>query len=564
MMWFKKIFAALTRGERLIFLAAWAGAIISFVVLMGILFTSVTTAVPAVGGEYAEGMVGQPEYVNPVIAASQTDLDLVKMVYSNIDDIADSIDVSTDTRTWTVHLKDGLTWQDGQKLTSDDVVFTVQSIQDPDAHSPLYAAWQGVAVSRVSELEVQFTLVNPYAFFADDLADLYILPKHLFADAPPGNWHLSDYNLKPVGSGPYKFVSYEKNSDGFISGYNLQAWNGNGAQPLIQNFDFQFFNDENTLVSSFNDGQIDGFGDASPEDISEIARPYDTFAWRTSGYYAVFFDTSQNIALQDPAVRLALSAALDRSNIVAQVFDGNAAPDFGPIPPGAAYFAPSAVASSSSLAPSLDFASTTLTNAGWVFPSASASSTASGTPSEFRAKTMNGVSIPLVVNLTVPQIDFLAKTATLLQSAWQSIGVQVNIMPDSADDIASQTIKNRNYESLLFGNVLGPSSDLYSFWDSSQRFDPGLNLAIYSNPKVDAAIQDAREQTSSTIITSDMATAQADIVNDNPAIFLYSPDYVYVTNKNVQGISTSTLLSDPSDRLIEVPAWYLETARVLK
>lgn len=532
---------------------------------MGILFTSITKAVPAAGGEYVEGMIGQPEYVNPVIASSQTDLDLVKMVYSNLNDVADSIAVSSDTRTWTVHLKDGLTWQDGQKLTSDDVVFTVQSIQNPDAHSPLNASWQGVAVSRMSELEVQFTLVNPYAFFADNLANLYIVPKHLFADTPPGNWHLSDYNLKPIGSGPYKFSSYEKNSDGFISGYNLEAWNGNGDKPLIQNFNFQFLTDENALVGAFNSGQIDAFGNASPEDISQIERPYDSFAWHTSGYYAVFFNESKNLALQDPAVRLALASSLDRSDMVNKALNGNGLPDVGPIPPGAVNFAQVAATSS------MDAASTTLTKAGWIFPDASTIALASGTAAtttgvspQFRSKTVKGAVIPLVVNLTVPQIDFLAKTAALLQSTWQSIGVQVNIMPDSADDIANQTIKNRNYEALLFGNVLGPSSDLYSFWDSSQRFYPGLNLAIYSNQKADAAIEAARQQTSSTVIAADMATAQNDIVNDNPAVFLYSPDYVYVTNKNVQGIATGTLLSDPSNRFRGVLAWYLNTARVLK
>jgi len=168
------------------------------------------------------------------------------------------------------------------------------------------------------------------------------------------------------------------------------------------------------------------------------------------------------------------------------------------------------------------------------------------------------------VNLTVPQIDFLAKTAAAIQSAWQAIGVQVNIMPDSPSDIASQVIKNRNYEALLFGNVLGPSSDLYSFWDSSQRFYPGLNLAIYSNKDVDADIEHARQETSSTKIIADMADAQSKIGGDNPATFLYSPDYVYVTNKNVQGIEASKLLSDASDRFREVPSWYLNTARVLK
>lgn len=573
MTWFKKIFAALTRGERTVFLVALAGALVSFVVTGGILFMKATKAVPAPGGEFTEGMMGQPEYVNPVIAASQTDLDLVKMIYSNLNDVADSIDVSSDTRTWTVHLKNGILWQDGQKLTSDDVVFTVQSIQNEDAHSPLYASWQGVAVNRVSELEVQFTLVNPYAFFADDLASLYIVPKHLFADTPPGNWHLSDYNLKPIGSGPYKFSSYEKSSDGFISGYNLETWNGNGARPLIQNFNFQFVTSENALIADFNNGQIDAFGNVSPEDISQIKRPHDSFAWHTAGYYAVFFNQSKNIALQDPAVRLALSASLDRGDVVSQVFDGRALPAIGPIPPDAAFFTPVAVTSS------LDFASATLTKAGWVFPNVSSSgdtgdsnaasssenTNSTGTPSPlFRSKTMKGAPIPLVVNLTVPQIDFLAKTAEFLQSAWQSIGVQVNIMPDSADDIVNQTIKNRDYEALLFGNVLGPSSDLYSFWDSSQRFYPGLNLAVYSNKSVDAAIEDARQQTSSTRIMSDMATAQTGIVSDNPAIFLYSPDYVYVTNKNVQGVATGTLLSDPSDRFREVLTWYLDTARVLK
>ena len=205
-MWFKKIFAALTKKERITFVLALAGTVVSFAVVMGLVIAQTTKAVPAAGGEFTEGMLGQPEYINPVIASSQTDLDLVKMVYSNLQDISDNITPSADLKTWDVRLKQGLTWQDGTQLTSDDVVFTVQSIQNPDADSPLFQSWQGVTVSRVSELEVQFTLATPYAFFSDTLDNLYILPKHLFANTPPGNWHLSDYNLKPIGSGPYEFV----------------------------------------------------------------------------------------------------------------------------------------------------------------------------------------------------------------------------------------------------------------------------------------------------------------------------------------------------------------------
>jgi len=290
----------------------------------------------------------------------------------------------------------------------------------------------------------------------------------------------------------------------------------------------------------------------------------------------VFFNQSKNLALQDPAVRAALSAALDRNALASRVLNDNAVADYGPIPPDAPYAASIATTSS------LDLASTTLTNAGWIVmnvpadasssvastsavsaSSSPATSTETSVPAGFRYKVINKAIIPLAINLTVPQIDFLAKTASALQTAWQSIGIQVNIMPESPDNIVSQTIKNRDYEALLFGNVLGPSSDLYAFWDSSERFYPGLNLSIYSNPKVDAAIEDARQNSSSTIVANDFAAAQTDIVNDNPAVFLYSPDYVYVTDKNVQGIATH-LLSDPSDRFLGVPSWYLNTARVLK
>ncbi len=171
--------------------------------------------------------------------------------------------------------------------------------------------------------------------------------------------------------------------------------------------------------------------------------------------------------------------------------------------------------------------------------------------------------MPLTINLTAPQVDFLVKTANALQAAWQRIGAQVTITTDSPDSIGADDIENRSYEALLFGNILGPSSDLYSFWDSSQRFSPGLNLAIYSNPKVDKLIESARETMNDASRTQELAAAQNDIVNDNPAVFLFSPNDLYVANKNVQGITTD-LLPNPSDRFREVPQWYLETARVLK
>ncbi len=586
MLWFKKLFEVLTNKERVAFVLAAAGAVVSFAIVMGVLISQTTKSVPTAGGQYVEGVVGQPEYVNPVLASSATDQDLVKLVYQNLYDVADSITASPDLTTWTVHLKDNLHWQDGQKLTADDVVFPVESIQNKDANSPLYASWQNVQVTRQSELAVQFTLSAPYAFFENNLKNLYILPKHLFADTPPGNWYLSDYNLKPVGSGPYRFVSYNKASDGFITSYSLQAWDGtSGAHPLVGNFDFEFFNNTNALVAAFNTGQIDGFAGASNEALATIARPYALYAWRTSSDYAVFFNTSNNLALQDQTVRQALSAAIDRNDLVAQVFGltgaahatgPGAVPSYGPIPPDAPYYVPPATSLASSSAPlpgpsSSSTASSTSTaaetpagdtaraaamlqNDGWTVSSSTG----------FRAKNIGGSVIPLSITLTVPDISFLTKTANYLANAWEAAGVQVNVSVSSPSDILANAIKNRSYEALLFGETLGPSSDLYSFWDSSQRFYPGLNLAIYGSRQVDLNIETARVATSTDRTAADLAVAQADIEADAPAVFLYSPDYLFVADHTLQGVTTSEVLSDPSNRLLDATAWYVNTSRVFK
>ncbi len=549
MSFFKKIFSAFTTKERTAFLVAAAVGAISLIAIIVIFISEATTTMPTTGGSYTQGVVGQPEYINPVTAASETDLDIVKMVYSNVPDIADSITSSPDGKTWTVHLKPDLHWQDGAQLTSDDVIFTVESIQNPDAQSPLAANWQGIAAERVSELEVKFILPAPYAFFGDNLKNLYIIPKHIFNDVPPGNWRLSEYNLKPVGSGPYEFVSYTRGSDGFISSYQLTAWKDSfSRKPLISDFAFSFYRDEGDMIQAFNTGSIDGFQLASPSEIASIARPYNLASMRTTDYYALFLNQSVGQALQDPAVRNALSDAIDRNALVADALGGNGIPDAGPIPPDAPYASPTIAIPTSSP----ETASTTLAAAGWKLG-----------PDGIRAKTIGTTTIPLQVTITVPDIDFLVRTAQMVQNDWTAVGVATAVATDSPDSIMNDVVNNRNYGALLFGNILGPSSDLYSFWDSAERFAPGLNLAAYNNPTVDGLIQTARTTMNEASRTQAFAAAESAIVRDNPAIFLYSTNDLFVTDKGVHGITQKTL-SDPSDYFREVSSWYLETARMLK
>jgi len=544
---FKKIFLAFSRAERAIFVFAALLVVLCSSTLFAFWIQKSTKIVPTSGGELTEGIVGQPTHLNPIIATSETDKAIIRLVFNNLTDLAEKIEASKDGRTWKVRLKEKLVWQDGEKLTSDDVIFTVQKIQDPESQSPFSSAWQGVLATRLSELELQFVLANPYAFFSYNLDGLFVVPKHLLDDVAPANWRLSEYNLKPVGSGPYAFDSYKARPDGFIEIYRLKTNQRYAADhPFIETMNFQFYSDATELIKGFNLGQIDTIAGLNADDMKEIKRPNKSFSFRLPRYYAVFLNQSKNLALKERDVRMALALAIDKPQLATEILGGRGVAVDGPIPPGANY------SNTEDSASSLELANQTLERAGWKL-------NAEG----FREKTLKNSTIPLEINLVVPQITFLVKTANMLRSSWEKIGFKVNIISQSPDEVANNIIKNRDYEALLFGNILSRSSDLFSFWHSSERFYPGLNLSLYSNKKVDSLIAASRQNLDAEERRKQFDDLQATIANDYPAIFLYSPDYLYLAAKNLNGPEPG-LLAEPADRLKNANHWYLKTARVFK
>ncbi|MDO8516316.1 MAG: ABC transporter substrate-binding protein [bacterium] len=549
MRFLKLLFSSFTRTERVVAVIAAIIACVSFAGLALLFLQKATTTAPARGGEYAEGFAGQPAYVNPLLAQSTVDRSLVRLLFSNLTDLSDKIEFSNYGRTVNVRLKESAAWSDGAKLTSDDVIFTVQKIQDPETGSPLFASWQGVTVGRVSELELKFNLANSYAFFADNLKELYIIPKHLFADVPSVNWRLSEYNLKPIGSGPYAFDRYEKRSDGFIESYRaIPNTHYFGVRPFIDRMVFAFFPKEEDVIKAFNAGVVDGFAEQSPGEPSTIERPYQESGFSLPSYYAVFFNQSQNLPLQDPAVREALLRSTNREEALKRAVDGKGTAVRGPIPETIPDL-------SLDIYPEefdIDAANTKLEINGWKL-----------SDEGVRVKMIKNASLTLAFDLTVPDVPFLVRTAQALVEMWAKIGARVNVITVAPQDVVNTVIKNRAYNALLFGNVLSPSGDLFSFWHSSERFYPGLNLALYSNKKVDAAIESVRQDQDADARREQFTSLANTILNDMPAIFLYSPANRYITSKDVYGANPG-FISEPADRFLQAGNWYVKTARVLK
>lgn len=546
-----KIYKSFSRTERWIFIAAGVAFVISSVFL-GVDFVRRGTGLrPVAGGEYVEGIVGQPTFINPVLAEeSGPNRDLTELLFSGMKDLAESYKTEDNGRTWDVRLKENLFWSDGEPITSDDVIFTVKTIQDPDSRSPLFSVWQEVQPERVSERELKFILPEPYAFFENSMRELKAIPKHIFGSIPAANFRLSDFNFEPVGSGPFKYSAFDKERSGFISEYRLDRNDYYpGGKTFIDGMTLKFYRNEDDIIKAFNSGAIDGCGGIDEKNLFQIAISHQTFELRMPRYYAVFFNPYASDALSDKSARTALNYATDKKELISKVFNNKAMVVEGPLVLGMEGYETDVYPKDNF---SIDKANEILDNAGWR-PNADG----------VREKTVDNQAKLLEFNMAVPQIPFLVGAANVIKDQWSKIGAKLNLEIYSPQDINDKIIKTRNYQMLLFGNIFenGNSPDLYSFWHSSEKFYPGMNLSLYENSSADALIMSIRKNMNASRRQSDLASLQSMIIQDQPAVFLFSPHYVYVAKNRLGGFDDE-FISSASKRFQNVVKWYVKAVRI--
>lgn len=517
--------------------------------MAGKIFYKFTTEEPVGGGTYTEGIIGQPIAVNPLIASSEVDRDLLELLFADLLELIENYETSQDQLVWSFNLKQGLKWSDGEPITSDDVLFTLEAIKDTDTRSPLFSSWQGVVGERLSERQFRFILRTPYAFFLSNLKSFKIAPRHIFETIPTANLRLSNYNLEPLASGPYKFAGYAKRDDGFITQYNLKVnENYSGPAPFINKIQLRFYSNKEDLTQAFKDKKVDGVGGLSYADLEQLKINKQIFPITIPSYYAVFFNPSLSAPLKDPSIRQALTLATDKNRIVSEVFNGHAVIINGPVVPGVTGYNPELYKNEEF---SIDKANALLDQK-W----------AKG-ENGIRSGVVDKKNVTLEIDLVVPQVEFLTKTAEILKSDWEKIGVKLNLLLMRPSEVNNEIIKTRNYQMLLFGAILKTDPDLFSFWHSSERFYPGGNLAMFSNKTLDTALESVKIKLDDPGRLENLAKIQSIILKEGPAIFLFSPTYLYAANTDLKGFDVKFLASR-SNRFDSISQWHLKTARVFK
>ncbi|MDQ5955310.1 MAG: peptide/nickel transport system substrate-binding protein [Patescibacteria group bacterium] len=533
--------------------------LVSSVGLLYLANRALLVAIPARGGVWHEGIVGTPRFINPVLAVSDADQDLTALVYSGlmkatpegtyIPDAAERCDISEDGRTYTCTLRPNLTFHDGTPLTADDVVFTIAKAQDPALKSPQFANWNGVAVQKISDTQVSFTIKQAYAPFIENLS-IGILPAHVWKGVSDEEFASSQLNTTPIGSGPYKVQTTGHAQNGTPTTYTLEAFALYAlGEPYLTTLRCTFYQNEDDLVDALKQGAVEAAGGISPERLTELSK-LSTARAPINRVFGVFFNQNQNEVLRDKDIRQALNNALDREALIRVVLHGYGQALQGPLPPSVI---PQNTIANSSASPdaALARAKDALTTAGW-----------QPGPDGFLVKTTgtgkNATTATLRFTLATGNVPELRAAAEYVAGVWRKLGADVALSVYDQGDLAQQVIRPRKFDALLFGEVIGREPDLFAFWDSSQRNDPGLNIAQYANPAVDTLVEQLRSSHDESLRTMLFKQFSLDIEKDVPAVFLYAPDFVYIVPNSVQGLNLG-FIEEPSDRFLSVTGWHAET-----
>ncbi len=516
-------------------------------------------SVPKAGGVLTEGVTGRPRFINPIIAKTEVDRDLVALLYSGLFrpegtelafDLAETLTISEDGKTYTVTIKDNATFHDNTKVTSADIVFTVERIQHKGlpSKSPLAPSFVGVHATAPDIKTVVFELEKPYTAFKDALT-FGVLPKHIWEPVSVGEFDQTNYNLEPVGSGPYVLDEIIRDTKrGLAKEYHLSAFDGYvHGKPLIKEFHIKFYGSEADRVIAYKTGEIMNMPSA-PTVFAREQEEAGTIVLTSAmpRTFGIYFNQTRKSVLALAPVRKALSLTLPRQAIISTIFGDYATQEIGP------FSGLDIIPATADDAGRLE-AEALLEKEGW-------KKNASGLYEKLDPKTKTTQLIQF--SLSIPDIPDMLESAKMIVETWNAFGFAVEIHSYELSTFTADILASRNFDAAYFGQVTGRDPDPYSFWHSSQKTH-GANIAQYSSKTVDAKITALSRTLDSIERRELLREINHAIITDSPAIFAYSPQFVYLTDIRLRGVSLP-LLTTASERFANIEQWYLSSERIWK
>lgn len=509
------------------------------------------------GGVYVEGVIGNISTLNPLLAASEPEQAVSRLLFSSLynydvtgalhTDLAESMTVKDD-KVYTIKLRNAA-WHDGKKLTAEDVVYTINLIKNPQVRSPLRVNWLDISARAIDDSTVEFMLPAVYAGFSHALT-FPVIPKHILQTVSPSSMREADFSSNPVGSGPFAVKRVQTSESTSSTDVVRMEPNAKyyGAVSTLSRLELRAYGNESLLIKAVNSGEVSAASGLSLSAADNIkSKQYSTKHWLLNkGVYLLMNNRSQT--LQDARVRRALRYATDTSSIRATVGDNVARLDT-PI-------LQSQIAQKLPAAPdhNLDKAKALLKEAGWTY-----------NQSQWKGKDGR----PLAVAVTTSSgRDEYKKIVDALKQQWSKLGVDVQLREidtsSTTTSFVQSVLQPRDYDALLYELELGADPDVFAYWHSSQASASGYNFANYSNRTVDNDLVGGRSRTNSALRAAKYIQFVNQWLNDAPAIGLYQSVGSYVLNNGASIVEPRGSLNTMNDRYADVTTWSTGRASVYK
>lgn len=507
----------------------------------------------AEGGEVRFHYGSAPRTLNSLFSTSNREHAFEAMMYgalAKIDDgfeaqldLASNLEVSDDATVYTFTLHDGITFTDGEQLTSDDVRFTFERALNPATGSVWRGRFLGIAgaeaysgddaegvegINAPDDLTIEFTLAEPNAVFLLTIcgtAGFGILPEHVLAEVAPDELADHEFSRAPtVTAGPYKFARYE--TDQFLE------WERNddyfGPRPAVDRI-FGLILEPSIAVAQIETGELDIMPELEHEAIERIeALDHVTVHSVPS---AIMSNLTINVTrpyLQDKRVRQAMMYAIDHEGIMNAAIQGQGRVQYHP------FIAPESMQEVDGLTEYTydpDRARELLEEAGW--------------------DNSQTVEILHGSNINVWWIT----TMTIIQQQFADVGIQAELVPVDSAEYNVRTIDSDDFDLTPLGGATG-DPDAFSAQLATGSIPPsGVNRGRYSNEQVDELFAQGRA-TNDIEERQEIYSEMARILNDEvPQIFLFSPNNLSAYSNRLSGYSAPAFRDNT---LWDAPQWSIE------
>jgi len=521
---------------------------------------------PSSGGMYVEAVVGTPGRLNPLLDwYNNADRDIDRLIYSSlvkfndrsvpVGDLADSWGISQDGKIYNFLIRDAV-WHDGQPVTADDIIFTIDLLRNDAIPIPedLRNFWNKVEVEIIDDNVIQFRLPEPFSPFLDYLT-FGILPKHIWKDIPPEEIANSTLNLNPIGSGPYRFDRYITNQ-GQVEGVELDSnLNYYITPPFIEKIQFRYFQDAQTALKEYQAGKKDqnqkqdrvmGIDqiplDLLDESLNEDGLNFYTGLMPRLDLILFNLDDPKIPAIQDPSVREALYKGLNRQGLIDRLLKGQAVLANGPIFPASwAYYE-----NLDQVPYDQEEAISLLIEAGYTLPAEGGN---------IRSKDGNRLSFELIY----PDINPHPDLASAIKDDWAKIGVEVILKSVPLAQMVDNYLGLRQFQMALveFNGMRYPDPDPYPFWHQSQA-DRGQNYSGWNDRQASELLEQARTESNPELRAQLYDNFQLRFMKELPSLPLFFPVYNYGVDSEVKGIRAGPIY-ETADRFRTLANWFLKT-----